>query len=274
MAEAGTPIKDLLERHRELVDDVLARANAYVESKKDVTLNKTAIEYPLDEVQSLLFILSALKKKTKVAEIAADNLIATLEFRKEHRELMLEAKGSTVIKYYIPGEIGGYLGDQFVCITWFGQTDMNDLAKKHGSLEAATLAGYYTTEQWRLMLDKRTRETGRLCKLISVIDAQGLSLSKATNRTMLQAMGNVSKCNEMHNPQLLSKIIIVHAPYIFHVLLNICRPFVSKNTIDKIKMCGKKLGDKDASPCPFVSRYVNGTANIPRCLGGTMENAS
>ena len=201
-------------------------------------------------------------------ETAYENLVATLHFRKEHKDLFKAAQETPVLKFYIPGCAGGFIGDQLILLTFFGQTDMNELAKQHGGLDEAVKAGLFATEQVRHLLDKRTRETGRLNKLISVVDLQGMSLGKAANRTMMNAMGAVSKSNDINTPQLLSKIVMLNVPSLLHVLMSMMRPLMSKATMDKISMCKRKATKGDITLCPFINSFPDGPANVPKPAGG------
>ena len=271
MATVGAPIKELMMEHRQQVDELLKRVNDYLQAKGDDGLKKAAADFPVDDFCALKFILSALKKKTKVVEVAYENLTATIQFRKEYADLLQRARETKEFKYYIPGEGGGFLGDNLLVVTYFGQTDMHELARTYGSVEEIAEAGYFVSEQTRIKLDKRSLETGRLCKLLSIVDLKGMSIGKAANRTMMSAMGIVSKSNEINTPQLLSRIIIQNAPMVLSIMMSMMRPLISKSTMDKIGFCGKKSSTTDISLCPFVKSFTNGIANVPVSMGGTFR---
>jgi hypothetical protein len=271
MAAPGALIKDLLTDHRDQIDELAKRVNEYLSTQNDEELKKAAAEFPIDDLCLLKFILSALKKKTKIVDVACENLCATLQFRKTNCELLKTARATREFQYYLPGTGGGFLGDNLVVVTYFGQTDTHELARKYGSTEAVVRAGYFVSEQTRIKLDKRTLETGRLSKLLSIVDLKGMSLGKALNRSVMNAMGMVSKSNEINTPQLLARIIIQNAPAVLQVVLSMMRPLISKPTAEKIGSCGKKSSMTDISLCPFVNSFPNGIASIPESLGGSFK---
>lgn len=274
MAEAGSLVSDLLQDHSEAINDLLSRTRATLTVLNDDALHEAATEYPLDELNALKFLLSAQRRQGKALETASINLLETLKFRKEHKILLKRAREAKEITYYLPGKPGGFLGDYLVAITDFGQTDMSALARSYGTQEKAVLAGFFGTEQARYAVDKRTRETGRLCKFLSVVNLEGLSLTRIYNRMIFSTMAAVSKHNDVNTPQLLGKVVIVNSPKVLNVLMSMVRPFLSKATMEKTVLCGKRTSDMDASLCPFVSRFLNGAASIPPDLGGTFAQHS
>jgi hypothetical protein len=274
MAECGAQVSSLLSTYRDQIDTVLSSVQEYVREQADEGLAAAAKAYPLDELAVLKFVLSAQRKKGKTVEHAVKNLITTLEFRKNSKALLDEAGRTKELKFYLPGVSGGFLGDFLVNIYYAGQADMNMIATKLGNYENALNSGIFLTEQIRIMLDQRTRETGRLCKLLAVVDLSGLSLRKSCNRTMMAAMGAISKHNEVHSPQVLAKHVVINAPSMVSVFLSMLKPFLSESTWEKLGWCKKRHGDGDISNCPFVSSFAKASASIPKEYGGTFVSSS
>lgn len=268
MAECGAEISSLLRIHRSEVDTVLASAVEFVRESQDSDLVTAAKLYPLDELAVLKFVLSAQKRKGDVVANATRNLLATLDFRKRNLELLQRAGEEKDLKFYLPGVSGGFLGDYLINIYYAGKADMNAIAKTLGTHENALNSGVFLTEQIRILLDRRTKETGRLSKLLAVVDLSGLSLSKSCNRMMMSAMGAISKHNDVHSPQVLGKHIVINAPSMVNVFINMIRPFLSKSTWEKLGWCNKGKHDTDISKCPFVSSFAKGASSIPREVGG------
>jgi len=271
MAAPGTPIKDLLEKHKDDIDAVLVAVRKYLDEKKeDAELHEAARDYLVDEFCTLKYVLSALRKAPKTREVATENLIKTLHFRKDRKDLLKTAKESKELHSYLPTARGGVLQDEIVVVNFIGQADFHEIAKRAGDHETALAKGLMASEQFRIAVDQRSRETGRLVKLLSIVNMEGLSLMRFSNRMMIGAMGEVSRSNEIFTPQLLGKIVIVNAPSYFYMAMNLCKPFLSKATIEKVSMCGGKSKKQDISQCPYLAKYANAPAAIPDAIGGSM----
>jgi hypothetical protein len=269
--QAGLSIDKLLETFKEDVDYVLREAQDFIKQSDDeIALSKVANEFPMDHFTVLKFVLSAQRKKSQAKESALANLIKTLEWRRDNQDILTQAKASKEIQFYVPTAMGGWLGDEAVMVTYLGKADLNELARVYGSREATVHRALVASEQSRRMVDERSRSTGRLCKLLSVVDLSEVSLMKICNRTILGAMNAVSKFNETSTPQMLGRVIIVHAPSMLQAVLTIFRPVLSKNTLEKLAVCKGKSG-QSISECPFISKFANGAATVPECNGGSLK---
>jgi hypothetical protein len=265
--EASIPL--LLKEHADDVKDILAMVSEFLKEKNDPVYNHIAKDLPLDEITVLKYVLSALRKKDKCKPVAFDRICETLEFRKTYAEPMETARKLLPgIFAFVPCSTGGFLGDEMVVCSQYGQADFNAIKDKYGTLDNVFAHAAIQTEQFRLLLDKRTRETGRLCKLLHIVDIEGLSFSKATNSTVIRAMGKISTLNEVISPQFLSRAVLIHPPGIFKAVFAVAKPFLSKSTTDKIVICGAKKGQHDCSECPFLKRYVDAASQIPKEVGG------
>ena len=270
MAASGTLLSDLFKEHKADIDDLLAQVSSYLQDKNDPELHASAREMPLDEFSVLKFLLSALRKKEKAKQVAFDNLVATLAFRAKYKESMEKAKNSKELLSIVEQSIGGFLGDDLIMVGYYGLIDMHEVKNKYETVEGVFCQAIIPIEQIRLMIDRRSRETGRLTKVISVVDLEHLSLSKASNMTVIKAMGMVSKSNEVNYPQWLSRAVMLHASMTFRTLFSMSKPLISKNSLEKIVICGIRKGDQDCSVCPFIKKFVDGPSKVPKDIGGTL----
>lgn len=271
MAKAGSSVSELLQTYQKDIAHVAECVAKHLDEQKDDELNLAAKEFPVDDFCILKFVLSAQRKKPRVRETAIDNLIKTIHWRKDRKDLMKIAKETEEMLYYIPIALGGFLGDELVHVTFVGAADLHELVKKWGSGEVALSRALIASEQARLILDKRSRETGRLSKLLAVADMEGLSIRKIANKTMLGVMGHISKTNEINTPQLLSRVVILNAPSFFQLVVTMFKPFVSKSTMEKLAICPGKKSKQSIAECPFIARIANGVQSVPESVGGSMK---
>ena len=272
MAAVGAPLADLFRDYKADIDELLNKISTYLEEKNDEGLHRAARDMPLDEFTCLKFVLSAQRKKEKAKEVAYERLVETLTFRDKYRKSMERARENPEIESIIEMTCGGFLGDEFVLVNHYGRADFASVKKKFESVDAIFGEAVVASEQMRLILDRRSRETGRLCKVLSVVNLEGLSYSIGSNVTVMRALGQLSRSNEVNYPQMLSRAVILHAGATFRMLMGLMKPFLSKNTLDKLVVCGVRGHNKDdCSSCPFVKKYVNGIDEIPKDVGGKRE---
>ena len=248
-----------MDRHAAVVSSVLAQAKAWValdSTSEGVKLE--ALDLPLDELYVLRFVVSAMRRKSgeKAGEqLALQNLLENLKFRGRHREELKSARDLTAHPphTYPITAVTGWIGNDMVAISRLGTLDQNEVVAKYSAEEATMLSARYN-ERLRVALDQRTRETGILCKVISVVDMHGFALAHA-NMTMLRAFGTTSKFNETHLPQFLGSIVILNAPATFRILYSMAKNFMSQSTLEKIKMCGgKSMSTRSGEECPFLAK--------------------
>ena len=116
--------------------------------------------------------------------------------------------------------------------------------------------------------DERTRKTGRLTKVLTVIDLRDMSLW-TIDRGFYSCVGESSKHSEKHYPTLLGANIVINHPAFLSVLFNIFSFVLPKSAMDKVRFCkgrprarGEHEDDKDLpeeeniSNCPFASLFL------------------
>lgn len=115
---------------------------------------------------------------------------------------------------------------------------------------------------WR-MCDRRTRETGRLVKLVVINDFTAMRMSMPPRKVM-QSYSESSKIAERLYPQMLQTTVCCNPPTWFSMVMRVGKLFLSQKTLDKFKICP---GTGTIQDCPFVRRYLN-IDQIPSFLGG------
>ena len=119
--------------------------------------------------------------------------------------------------------------------------------------------------------DTETRRKGRLVKMMTWYDINGMSI--ALDRRLMSEMGAISKLSESLYPQLLQAIVVLNAPAFVRGMLHIAKPFFSKRVLEKVHFCGNNTKCQNLAPnaiygCPVVMRLTT-IDTVPTYLGGT-----
>jgi hypothetical protein len=90
-------------------------------------------------------------------------------------------------------------------------------------------------------IDRLTRETGRLTKLVIVQDLRGFSVP-AVMRYMKYAkiQGALSKLSEALYPQLVAVVVVVHPPAILDWAHGLVRPLLSPKLLEKVRIASSE----------------------------------
>lgn len=117
--------------------------------------------------------------------------------------------------------------------------------------------------------DTETRRTGKLVKMMTWYDMNGMSI--ALDRRLMSEMGAISKLSESLYPQLLQAIVILNAPSLVRGMLHVAKPFFTQRLLEKIHFCGNTQGQNLAQDaiyeCPVATRLAT-IDTIPTYLGG------
>ena len=116
-----------------------------------------------------------------------------------------------------------------------------------------------------LRCDAESRRSGRLVKLVSVLDIRDGRLSDLDLR-FLRALGRASAETEKFYPQLLGLVAAVNAPPWVHALVRVASHFVPERTMRKLAVCG---ATDTAEECAALCRTLCCTPDgLPDFLGG------
>jgi len=257
---------------RPLVNDLL------VENSSDIDYVRAAIQtHPLyepscsryDNIWILRFVLSH-KNDVDVASRAA---IATMEFREAYNLNEKDTRGQ--IKH-LDGDPSSEYGtpnlspfdaccEKYACLVtlpdenrgpimyvFLSKFDM-DKVNKTMTQEDIKLMKIYYDEAIYQVVDSITRKTGRLTKLLKVIDFDGLTL-KQMNRGYLSKNAAASKEVEDYMPQLLGGMLAVNAPKWINVIWKFVRPLMPKRVVEKVDILPRNTEKVQKSLIRFVSK--------------------
>jgi CRAL/TRIO domain len=116
--------------------------------------------------------------------------------------------------------------------------------------------------------DKKSRETGFLCKQIAIIDLEGFSVFNFDSK-FSKVIGQSSHMSQMYYPQLLGKTVIINMPITFRVIYKAMSVFMPASTLEKQAICPANTLKKSAGECPFLKNFKNGVEIMPPFLGGS-----
>ena len=269
-------ISDLLAAHSTAVKEVLSIVEKFIEANKANKIQEAVaqLEGGADELYALRFVLSAAgRQKDSIVHQASANLIKSLEWRSENLDMLrgvvlTDDNGcccsAPEFKSFNAGNIG-----MFPCnVTQFGLVDYRDAKGAKLSSNDIEVRMYRYHEALRMVLDRRTRATGRLIKVVGLIDLKGMSVLRMDLRA-LQTQGAVSKLHEVILPQLLAVNILLNTGIVFKTIFSMASPLFSKGTLDKLVLCrGTNLEDNSLNQCPFASKFVDLKSTVPKIYGG------
>jgi len=129
--------------------------------------------------------------------------------------------------------------------------------------ETNRLTHIYFTEWCFQVVDKLTRRTGRLTKVLKLVDLQGMRFNHL-NRVYLKRDSEASKISNDCYPQLLGAVILCNLPWWIVFLSNIVRPLFPRRMVEKVVFISspKQLLDPRK-----VLRYIS-LSDIPERVGG------
>eukprot|EP00183_Erythrolobus_madagascarensis_P006159 CAMPEP_0185845192 /NCGR_PEP_ID=MMETSP1354-20130828/1218_1 /TAXON_ID=708628 /ORGANISM="Erythrolobus madagascarensis, Strain CCMP3276" /LENGTH=305 /DNA_ID=CAMNT_0028545087 /DNA_START=31 /DNA_END=948 /DNA_ORIENTATION=- len=255
-------IKTLLQEH----EHSLLKLKAKV---KDV-----APDY-MDEIWLLRYLLSSKYDVDK----AALGVQKAVEYRKTNDSWLRAAReehtvapdDAAIAEYIKVGRHKRTTDGNLVFIVRLGISRPSDAASAF-THEQLLKRQAFLTEQNYWICDRYSRETGKLSRVVSIIDMTGVSLSSGhTDRRFFKILGENSHNSEFLHPQLLAKMVIYNPPGIFKVMFSLAKLFVSQRTIEKVAVCTggggglKKI--KTAEKCP-VAGSLFAQDSLPSFLGG------
>lgn len=109
------------------------------------------------------------------------------------------------------------------------------------------------------------RGSNRGFQLTVVADMAGLDISFLDPRA-LQMCKAVARLEADHYPEVLKRIIVVRAPWIFAAVWQLCRPFMDKGSLEKVDIV------KDSETTEAILKHVPPEI-VPKALGGSMPSA-
>ena len=120
----------------------------------------------------------------------------------------------------------------------------------------------YLNEAIFQVLDTITRKTGRLTKIVKLIDMDGVSLRKL-NRGYLSKDSAASKEIDDYFPQLLGGLLIYHSPKWINTIWKFVRPLMPRKVVEKVDFLPNNTEKFHGILARFVSKD-----NLPEQYGG------
>ena len=114
--------------------------------------------------------------------------------------------------------------------------------------------------------DRLSRESGKITKMMGILDFTNVSLFGNDNR-FFAAMGDSSKTSDKLHPQLVQRMIAINTGSAIQLLYQVGKMFMSERTFAHLAVCtgfDKSLG---ASACPYAKLWVN-VDDLPTFAGG------
>lgn len=249
-------IKDLLMENASDIDNVRAAIQTH-----------PALYEPsrYDDIWILRFVLSH-KNDVDAASRAA---IATMEFRKAynlnekdlrgkirhldgfseglpHLEKLQACSEKYACLTTLPDENRGPI--MYVILSKLDQNKINETMTQ----EDIKLSTLYVNEAIYQVLNSITRKTGRLTKVLKVVDMDGMALKKM-NRGYLSKDGAASKEIDDYFPQLLGGMLVINPPKWLNVIWKFARPLMPKRVVEKVDILPSDTEKRLKSLARFVS---------------------
>ena len=165
-----------------------------------------------DDIFLLRFVLTW-EKKGGLAQ-SSDAVRQTVEWRAKNAEALAQtvrtglAPGEEVMKKFnTAGYAGSLAGMEPLFIVRTGYCNLKGLMNAC-TVEEVTRLSTISKEVAFAECDKKTRETRKLVKMISIIDLEGFSMFGGDSR-FHKALGESSKQAAIYYPQLLGKTVLI-----------------------------------------------------------------
>jgi len=260
----GRPIAELLAEHAAGVKELQGLVEADLAAAGDLS-TKT------DELFLLRFLLSADLKPND----AAAAVKRAIKFRLDNKDLLKAGTlgyGHEIIETARHFNSVGYVG-------MLGDSPATAVRIQHASTK--NIMSRFSEEECSLYLlalnefsfqrcDKLTRETGKLVKVINIVDMAHMSLL-SNDASFRSAQGKSSHISSDVYPQMLGKAVILNMPTTLRWLIKLFSKFMSKKTTEKLAICGAKSTDSrsDCDTCPYLKSLGVKKEQVPAFLGGT-----
>lgn len=265
-------VSDLLKKHAKVIADCQ-------EAIKEDPLYKANVER-YDDIFVLRYVMTH-KNKAKPATAA---IIKTMQFRNEKklnemgdvrhrlynhqktREENVDAFEILKLYYMYCDEeaVAHTLPDSDRGVVSFILPHHIDVVKvaKELTMEQLLEVYLYANEWIFQVMDEVTRRTGRLTKLLRVVDMVDFSFLQM-DRNYIRADGAAAKVLEDYYPQLLGQVLVINGPAVLNAVWALFRPFFPKRMVEKVDFLS-------ATKPSHVNRFASyiSIENLPQRYGG------
>mmetsp|Transcript_5661 Transcript_5661/g.6930 ORF Transcript_5661/g.6930 Transcript_5661/m.6930 type:complete len:290 (+) Transcript_5661:116-985(+) len=266
---------------RPLVSELLEKnASQILELRSILQVDPNFVAEKYDDVWMLRYLLS--HKKVKKASVAAIN---TMKFRKEYKlndfgdirhkvpdhfnldsNQHIEASKKFISAYYKSNTAIMHTQpdkDRGVVTYIIANQGNMDKVVETMTKEEILLAYSYNNEITYQILDEITRRTGRLTKVLKIMDLTDMPLS-AMNKKYMKLDAEANKQLEDFYPQLLGSALVVNPPGWLDALWKVLRPLFPKRFVEKLNLI---TPTKNKDDLKYFLKFVSKN-NIPERYGG------
>ncbi len=270
---------------RPFISDLLKENSSEIEAVRTIiqdddlySKGDNSIRY--DDIWILRYVLSH-KKNVESASKAA---IATMHFREERR---LNELGD--IRYKVPSKRVP-AATQFPSVALFNKfiksddsvlhtlpdkdrgvvsyckicdIDQHKIAEEMTVEDLANVYIYYNESVFQVQ-DQITRRTGRLTKVLRVLDFDGLPL-RSISATYIKTDTKASRSLQHYYPQLLGAVYNMNCPYFLSKTWEVFKPFFPTSIAEKMNFFGQEIGPTDLN---YFVQYIS-EDNLPARYGGS-----
>jgi hypothetical protein len=148
----------------------------------------------------------------------------------------------------------------------FGRHDSRAMIEKYGLERCFRFNTIYMEKFMKYCQEEGAKKGKKVYQIIEIMDCEGYSYRQMASRASREFMQKMQQEMDAHYPELLRYAMIVNAPKIFAILFNIMKPFIPKQTLEKIDIYGPEPEKWKA-----VVREKFPVHMIPPYWGGTLE---
>jgi len=279
-------VDDLLEKHAKAIASV--RESILDDDECKALYGKGDNTKRYDDIWILRYVLSH-KGHVKSASKAAMN---TIKFREESKLNQAGDLRHRIKQHGVPDSekmanidplpgyklYNKYCEENAICTTLpdenrgivvyydMGKMDQHGLATGMDTEQMKEMV-LYANEAMFQVVDEITRRTGRLTKVMKIVDMSSTGFRKM-NRAFLQRDGASSKASEDYYPQLLACIMVINGPTWLSTFWSLLRPVIPKRVAEKVDFLpsvAKMKGNQKA--LKSILKYV-AEENLPEKYAG------
>lgn len=225
------------------------------------------------------FLIRWMKARAFDLNKAEDMLRANLSWRQKYKidTILEDYKPPEVLTKYFPGGLAGC--DKEGCPIWITPSGGLDMKGLTLSAKRSDIIMYniFRVEETCKRLQELEKKTGKhIGKVIIIDDFEGFTMKKLFQPGM-DLLLKILAIVEANYPELLRVCYVVNAPRWWSLVFNICKPFLSEDTKNKMYILGsdwkeKILQEVDPDQLPEAwGGSISGSGEV--CIGGDVPSS-
>lgn len=256
-------VSEAIEKHKALI------ATLRIKCKEEIALDSKQFD---DDLFLVRFCLSHKGDEAKTIEALKESIA----FRFKNREILAklatgwEHPDEKKLREVAPAGYHGGLRDGSVLFIIRGGLVSADRIFAHCTEDEVRNGVIFSKEILYAMCDKKTRETGTIKKVVSVMDLSGGSVFDV-NRRMINLMGSVSKQESNCYPNLIGRAVLFRpfGQQFLRPLMALGKMVLPASMFEKISIAGatNSSSTEDIKLCPYT-KDLFALDELPSFLGG------